>query len=1661
MPFLHSTAVQLLELEKGDKLIVSQVFPQHGLRLGAALKGWSTKAGGEMSLDKAALATLGLKRGGTIELRALCQRLSLSVTDTSATLIFQMPVKYEATFMQVDSKKYGLPHTRQRKYLLAWKEGTYGELAPKEVAAYWQEMVIGLQTSLDHPVEAFLLPDTSDRIRRFRDVLRSPIAQRLAEEQHGRDFYTTNRDANTRYFLGFRNCIHLLPRRDHVRESVINAAEVGANMELEARPLTKWSPKAPPSFLSPFWMQDVLAFWSQHSLDHVEVKAIKNAEVGIDLLHHNALLDLSQNPHQTDIIAKAGITGCLTPGGQMYHFRRGREISGFEKLLLSGIPADQLLLGGESEVQLSDLAGNAMSMPVVSACILSALCILPYADAKKNGKDGLLPPLSASSVPARAAAATLAATNPGSACERFSFAQCLGLASRAECCSVLCTCESSGDVSKHSILRCSCCQMTVCGMCAAHVQLDMHEMKPLFSRTAADRFASEKVVSDDLGAVPGGFERELRCAVPDALRLEQPIQGTGLGAEPLRLLRIERERDVMRLKYVAYGSDGASPVATLSVAIGRMAAAEVGITATLYDLSTGKRGRLEPAARLMLRCGTASHEDLWEVFERKDATLTLAPELGATSPSFRAEMGLLDFKEEVWADRLHVAGTAELIQGTYVRQRCRGTVAFGALWQRESEQSMWLFVDPDVNRTGPDRLVFATSPSYHDGRVHHVAELKLEEKEPVLEWLHALGQLALAPASKASGKAAQKRPKQDGSIKVPATLLVWTRVPSIQLVREKGGPAVTMNVLDGYPQFVVRGLTASTLTKLGEHAFDGQLLILGASSTAAERRLAETLAAPLLRFRFDEQRGVASVRKGQAAWGECIKSAPRRPSETWAGQRRVYNTELSNTYETAMNARPPAWEVRLSGAARDNSVVVAPRVELMGHQAAERLLRGRNLGAQKALCVEWKIGTRLDTAQVQCEFTIQSSKDEAPAPQPPTAAWAKDLKLYPRQLKVLHWMQEIEAGKLQFDECDYADAALPGVAWQLQVKAGIKGPLRGGLLADALGAGKTVTVIALIAADVQAARALPLDERQQSRATLIVVTPLIIRQWEAEIGRFTDQKLRCVRIESAAHLRALTYKQLREADVVLIVSDLLGCASSGKACGFAAAAGVKEAALRSKEEQKEAKLAKERLQGKSAEEVAQLATALDGRKDTYLELLTEATGTETLPPFLHRRNKNREAGGGDVQTMIYGVWITSSSRDPYGKTKGRQEDREAAAYFSHAYTRVALPALRAKTFQDDDKGVPIEYFRWRRVIVDECHEPLCMGADDADESAMSTKRSACAVRELLGIAVPDIDARPLLAQLGTFGLTGTPLLSSVARITEIASLCAGTYVCGAWAHWRMIERASGRDLFLRYHDAVPSRLYQSETVRSAQAFVNAAARRNVVEEDIKWEPFYEKVQLRRGSEYEKLCNKYPQVPMCPDRDTIEDSRWMQLAQAAAEAEERGAALARCVEKIHALHPLAKVLVFAPMSSFEQAARAVRALGLPSEVAKPGEDQERTAELVLEFDEPPTELSVKQQRCRVLLLAYEDGAGLNLQHGCHQVVLYAPLACPPKDSEKVVAAVGKEQQSIGRVRRAGQKHTVGVHRIVLTGPDGQKTIDGLLHDRNEDKQLIRSATNTAQ
>ena len=69
---------------------------------------------------------------------------------------------------------------------------------------------------------------------------------------------------------------------------------------------------------------------------------------------------------------------------------RGGPLVGEELLMLQGIPAADLILTRESEANLKDLAGNAMTTTVVGACILAAICAGGI-QAKGNKKGALLP----------------------------------------------------------------------------------------------------------------------------------------------------------------------------------------------------------------------------------------------------------------------------------------------------------------------------------------------------------------------------------------------------------------------------------------------------------------------------------------------------------------------------------------------------------------------------------------------------------------------------------------------------------------------------------------------------------------------------------------------------------------------------------------------------------------------------------------------------------------------------------------------------------------------------------------------------------------------------------------------------------------------------------------------------------------------------------------------------------------------------------------------------------------------------------------------------------------------------------------------------------------------------------------------------------------------
>jgi hypothetical protein len=357
-------------------------------------------------------------------------------------------------------------------------------------------------------------------------------------------------------------------------------------------------------------------------------------------------------------------------------------------------------------------------------------------------------------------------------------------------------------------------------------------------------------------------------------------------------------------------------------------------------------------------------------------------------------------------------------------------------------------------------------------------------------------------------------------------------------------------------------------------------------------------------------------------------------------------------------------------------------------------------------------------------------------------------QLYDRQQKVVTKMLAIEDQETSFWEVEMSEFELPGnFGFSLIAKAQRCSKIRGGVIADAIGTGKTVISISIILQGIEQARA-SRSEPRKSGASFVVVPPALIDQWASEVVKFTSS-LSIVKIYDLRTLAETSLGTLIDADVIICPIDILE--STG-----------------------------------------------------YLQNLIDKAGPDQYGqklPTLADRSGQKEQNG------ARGVWIPHTSTDPYagGKNPLSQKRRDESAYYTYIYQK-AIDAVREKTFQRSDKGVPLEYLEFERLFVDEIHESLCTTKAELDTAKEREKemgdgffkeKNRRAGREFLGISQKDITRRPLVFRRSIFGLTGTPLLDSSSRVIELASLMGGTYVTGLSSHWRKLERESCRDIFLQ------------------------------------------------------------------------------------------------------------------------------------------------------------------------------------------------------------------------------------------------------------------------
>lgn len=199
---------------------------------------------------------------------------------------------------------------------------------------------------------------------------------------------------------------------------------------------------------------------------------------------------------------------------------------GLEALSMQGLPIDELLLTRETEDQLADLAGNAMSTTVVGASIMAALVagrsLLKTGDddesyEKKKGLERVdedamdvdLLPAAAGSTPIAVADRI---TGEGELIDRpldlsatgeKSFAELL---EEAEKSARLCQCEGRRDITERTLKRCLDCGSSSCVKCGGRPEHNFVDMS--FGGEGEGRLA------------PIVFMKDLKATLPMCLSLE-------------------------------------------------------------------------------------------------------------------------------------------------------------------------------------------------------------------------------------------------------------------------------------------------------------------------------------------------------------------------------------------------------------------------------------------------------------------------------------------------------------------------------------------------------------------------------------------------------------------------------------------------------------------------------------------------------------------------------------------------------------------------------------------------------------------------------------------------------------------------------------------------------------------------------------------------------------------------------------------------------------------------------------------------------------------------------------------------------------------------------------------------------------------------------------
>ncbi|TFY66733.1 hypothetical protein EVG20_g4345 [Dentipellis fragilis] len=1009
-------------------------------------------------------------------------------------------IGYSATHLKLDTKNYYIPHTRQRGYLLAVDKKRCA------IPGEWKEMMKSLTRPASASLDAFLLSSDDPRIHQAREKL-------VQESYNGAGRRTGRTD------WGRCESRH---QRTRLEENL------GAK-----RPLTNWD----------------------------EVSS-KRPVKGVDPSFKTQVWNLSQNVDRSIGSNKVGICPCLTPSMIPYITNRGGPMIGLEALHMQGLPIDELLLTRETEDQLADLAGNAMSTTVVGTAILVALILgrdlLISSDenttyekkhrikeVKKNEEtdDAMDVDEPSQSVDGGISGEDQLVETP------FDLSQTADLSlpvllTDAMRSVRLCECEGRKDMTSRQLRRCGDCGWTSCIKCGG---------RPEHNYEVLDFEAHPRLA-------PSAFTRDLKAALPMHVTLTS---------------------------------------VTEAVLDGIYKQSELKIPSRLW---ASWRSCVAEASKEDLRFVELRRQELWSAhYESARARLELVLHPQRPEWLFFAKP---DPREPANAE------IRKVLLGPAGRLACDGAL-FGGQWEFAFPQTS----EVNVKIKGAGELVPAweqklglQAPEFKDRMVYSHLEIEVPEDSVSLFDRDISGLYTLHDKCGTACSALHKRvPTEEDQHQPPLFMLID---PSRCGKPEDDGFVITINTrryeygearplvarLDPswrqsdkkestikcyIPQKYVVAVNVSLQASLGQQAIFGvpkETLDVVVHNDACQTANAVLVA----RYPLGAEAGpewprgvwkevepiharsvfrslswlverVKNIEGGFFDWQEvalpddhsnCERCAPQPPSLRWVMEKsKIVPREDSiqaGEYERRLKRRPSPFVTQLKLDKDGTGIVrIGMNVPSLIHRALSRLPTNR----KTTPILTWRLDTDFQPLAklILPKFSLKSNRPDPEYSQPPHFS---KFPLRPEQLRSLDWMiKQEDPDAPPFIEEEISEAMLEPLGWRVEGRAQTPVHVRGGVLADEVGYGKTAITLGLIdctrkavAKEVQGMKDMP--GKIRVKASLIVVPPHLTRQWKSEITKFIDKNYKVVVLTTAANLNSLTIQEVVNADIIIVAATL-------------------------------------------------------------------------------------------------------------------------------------------------------------------------------------------------------------------------------------------------------------------------------------------------------------------------------------------------------------------------------------------------------------------------------------------------------------------------------------------------------------------------------------------